>query len=74
MIKKRQEFARTICLALLALAIFALNVVGSSVSAKRSTTAAILVAPQRQLPTTFDVRGPNGVPRGTNLRQPTLRN
>jgi Fungalysin metallopeptidase (M36)/Lamin Tail Domain/Fungalysin/Thermolysin Propeptide Motif/Peptidase propeptide and YPEB domain len=68
--KQRRKFSRAIWIALLAIAVIAPVVFVSSVSAKRKAAAA-LAAPQRQLPNTFDVRGPNGVPRGTNLRQPT---
>src|SRR5437868_8240967 len=70
MSKQHQKFPRMMWIALLALAVIAPVVFVTKVSAKR-TAAGAFAAPQRQLPTTFDVRGPDGVPRGTDLRAPT---
>src|ERR1041384_7355316 len=71
MIKQRRRFSRMMGFGLLALAVIAPVVFVSTVSARRPPTRPALAAPQRQLPNTFDVRGPDGVPRGTALRAPT---
>src|SRR2546421_7748650 len=71
MIKQRRKFSRVIWITLLALAIIAPVVFVSSVAARRPPMTPALAAPKRELPNTFDVRGPDGVPRGTALRQPT---
>lgn len=70
MMRQRQKFSRAMWVVLLMLAVIAPVILISSASAKRQ--AGITPGtPQRQLPNTFDVRGSSGVPRGTNLRQPT---
>ncbi len=70
MIKQPQKFMRAAWVLSLMLAVVAPVVFVSSVAAKRPG-AATLNAPQRQLPNTFDVRGPDGPARGTDLRPPT---
>src|SRR5205085_5286348 len=68
---QRRKFTRTLWLTLLVLAVVAPVVFVSSVAAKRATREDDSVgAPQPKLPDTFDVRGPDGVPRGTSLRAP----
>ncbi|HEX8070313.1 MAG TPA: M36 family metallopeptidase [Pyrinomonadaceae bacterium] len=70
--KQRPTNLRGLWLALLALAAVASVVFIPGVSAKRAgAPAPAFDTPQRQLPTTFDVRGHDGVPRGTSLRAPT---
>ncbi len=71
MSKQRQKSLRVLWLALLALAVIAPVVFVSSAAAKRPAAGGALNASQSALPDTFDVRGPDGVPRGTDLRAPT---
>ncbi|HMH44681.1 MAG TPA: hypothetical protein VK557_14420, partial [Pyrinomonadaceae bacterium] len=73
MINKLQRISRKMWLGSLTLIVIALAVFAPVilVSAKRKSSNPALTPSQRQLPSTFDVRGPDGVPRGTNLRQPT---
>ncbi|MFL6210494.1 MAG: M36 family metallopeptidase [Pyrinomonadaceae bacterium] len=68
---KRKNYLRAAWIMLLALAVVAPVVFVSSAAAKRPAAAAGLDAPERPLPTTFDVRGPDGLMRGTALRAPT---
>jgi len=63
----RKVWLGTLTLVVIALAVFAPVIL---VSAKRKSLSPALTPSQRKLPTTFDVRGPDGVPRGTNLHQP----
>lgn len=64
----RRVWLGTLTLVVIALAVFAPIIL---VSAKRKVSNPGLTPSQRQLPNTFDVRGADGVPRGTALHQPT---
>jgi hypothetical protein len=69
---QRHRYARSLLLPLLVLSCIAAVVFVNNVSAKRAgAPAPAFNTPQRELPATFDVRGPGGVPRGTALRAPT---
>jgi hypothetical protein len=68
---KRKNYLRAVWIVLLMLAVIAPVVFVSSVAANRSAATTGLAAPARQLPATFDVRGPDGMVRGTVLRAPT---